>query len=130
MPAPKKRKRTLGDVINQLVEETNSDMRRLRVLEQNAEILGNRINSIEQNVLGKDKQMKSSISDLQSKINGLDRRLTQIEATMKEIVKQIKLTATKSDLSGLEELIELYNPIKSKFMTREEVERLIEENRE
>jgi len=131
MPVPGKQpKRTVGAVINELIKRTNTDTRRLRILEQKSDIFRTRISSLEQNILNHKKLMQKDISNINSRIAKQEERIIKIENMIKEIVKQLKRVATKSDIGGLEQLISIYNPIKSKFVTREEVEQLIENYKE
>ncbi len=130
MPAPRQPKRTVGSVIGELIKRTNTDMRRLRILEQKSDIFKTRISSLEESMLNYKKLIQKDISTINSKIAKQEERIIQIENMIKEIVKQLKRVATKSDIGGLEQLISIYNPIKSKFVTREEVKQLIEESKE
>ena len=50
-----------------------------------------------------------------------------IEKTMKDIINEIKKLATNTKLKELENLIDIYSPLKSEFITREEAQHLIDE---
>ena len=56
------------------------------------------------------------------KMTEVDERLMGLETTTKEILKQLRMVATKSKVEELKELIEIYNPLKSSFVTKEELE--------
>ncbi len=118
---------TIRDILNELLERTSSNMKRLRVLEQSVENLTNRINSIENGMFEHRKELAGSISDIEDRLSKSDDRLAKLEMGIKEIVAQLKRVATIAKVKELEQLIEIYNPIRSQFVTREEVERLIEE---
>ena len=45
--------------------------------------------------------------------------------TEKEILKQLKLVATKTNVDEIKQLISIYDPIKSKFVTKEEMEKFV-----
>ncbi len=126
MPASEK-KRTVQSVINELVERTNSTTQRLRVLEQRTESTDSRMTSMEKDVLENKSELKKMISGLEKKLSLADERNSTIENTLKEMVTQMKRLATNADVRGLQELIDIYNPLKSNFLTREEAERMIEE---
>lgn len=124
--AIKKRSRiTLGSIINQLVDRTNTDTKRLRILEQRSEVFENRVNSVEQNIITQRKDIYADISEVGSRLTKLNERVIKMENVLKEVVKQLKKTATKSDVKSLEQLIEIYNPLKSKFVTIEEVKKIM-----
>ncbi len=124
MPKPKM---LLRDIINDLIEISNTNMRRLRVLEEKTENLINQMNSLQDNFLNERKKMNDAISNLNSSIEKQKERMSKMEKILDEILKQFKKVATESKIKELEELIELYNPLKSNFVTREEVEKMIEE---
>jgi len=46
---------------------------------------------------------------------------------LRDMINNMKRLAEKSEVAGLKELIEIYSPVKSQFITREEVENLLEE---
>jgi len=120
-------KRTLKTIIRELVDRTNSDNARIRVLEQENSTIKSRMDSLEQVILDQKRQADKALAELNSKIEKANKRMMQLESTLNEIVKEIKKLATTSKISELESLIEIYNPLKSQFITREEAERMIEE---
>ncbi|MCK4497099.1 MAG: hypothetical protein KAU24_02830 [Candidatus Aenigmarchaeota archaeon] len=124
-----KKATTLHAIINELVDRTNSNTQRLRVLEQRSEVLSSRANIIEQEILNLNKSIHKVILSLDTKTKGLDDRIRKDEGILKEVVKRMKKLATTSKISELEQLIEIYNPLKSQFITREEAERIIEEKK-
>ncbi|MEE9323135.1 MAG: hypothetical protein V3U72_01185 [Candidatus Aenigmarchaeota archaeon] len=118
-----KRERIMGDLINRV----NENVRRLRVIEQRIQAIDTRINSVEQNFLSYNKNIQKSFSERDSKISNLEDRVSKIETVSKEILKQLKLVATKSNVEEIKQLISIYDPLKSKFVTNEEMERFVGE---
>lgn len=114
-------KLTLRTIINDLVNRTNTDTRRLRVLEGMSNSVVSRINSAEQNILAQKKEFNSALSKIDSRISKLEESIMRIENVNKEMIKQMKKTVTTSKIKELENLIDIYNPIKSNFVTREEL---------
>jgi len=123
----KKEKRTTHSVINELVERTNSNTKRLRLLEQRVESMDSSMNIIEKDITEYAKDIKSLLQTLDKKLVTEDDKVIKVESNIKEIVTQLKKLATTADIRGLEELIDIYNPLKSNFITREEVEQVIEQ---
>ena len=123
----KQPKRTIQSVINELVERTNSSTQRLRVLEQRTESIDSKINSLEKDLFDYFRDLKKMVGDNDKGLVSGDERMLRMESTIKEIVGQLRKLATSADIRGLQELIDIYNPVKSNFITREEVERIIEE---
>ena len=68
------------------------------------------------------------IQEVDAKANSADERMLKTENTIKEIVTRIKKLATSADMRGMQELIDIYNPLKSSFITREEVEQMLKKN--
>ncbi len=120
-------KATLRTIITELVERTNTDARRLRVLEQRSESLTGQMNSVEETVLKTKKDVMEQLASMSSELEKQSDRLERVEKAVEEVVKQMKKTATITDLKELEELVEIYNPLKSAFITREQAEQLLEE---
>ena len=121
------KKLTINAVLNKLIERVNADRRRLKILEQESSASKSRIISAEENLIEQRKDINIMIKDLDEDLMNLEDRMSKIEITMKEIVKEIKSSSKDTKMQELENLIEVFNPLKSNFITREEVERLIEE---
>jgi hypothetical protein len=124
---PARERRTVGSVLNKLIQHVNADSRRLRVLEEENVILKTRLASMERNMLAQRSQMEKYIHDLEVKIEGLENRGRMVENTIKEMIKEIKKLASMSKVKELESLINMYNPLTSQFVTREEAERMLQE---
>lgn len=125
---PQQRK-TLRVVINELVDRANDNTRRLRILEQRAEILDARDSSTEQTMLQQYKELQARISSLEAMLKERGDLVGLLESRLNETVKQVKRSATTTEVQGLKESVELYNPIKSKFITRAEVEQMLARKR-
>jgi predicted nucleic acid-binding Zn-ribbon protein len=119
-------KRTLKTIIRELVDRTNSDTARIRVLEQEMGSIKSRNDSLEQIISNQKKQSDKIIAGLSARLEKSNKRSLQIESTIKEMIKEIKKLATTSKIKELETLVDIYNPLKSQFITKEEAERMIE----
>ncbi len=125
MPAVKKQSRSINTILNDVIQRVNDDTQRLRVMEQSSESLTSRINGVEQGILLSRKDFQKSFSEINEGITALDERLTKVESTMKEVITHIKKLVTESQMKELQNLIELYNPVKSNFVTKEEMEKFV-----
>jgi uncharacterized coiled-coil protein SlyX len=114
-------------VMVELIKKVNDNIKRLRILEQRIAMLETRENSVEINTSNQYKTLQKSISDLESKMNAQEEMIEKLDTTLKEIIKQIKTLASKSDVLEIKELVDIFNPLKSNFVTKEDVERMIEE---
>ena len=120
----KKRPSNLRLIINQLVERVNNDAKRLRVLEQRNGVIESRLNSIEQTLTDNYKEFIKVMKLQEKSIAGLGEKIRVTDGKISEIVRQFKRVATKAEVKTLQNLLEIYNPIKSNFVTREELKDL------
>jgi hypothetical protein len=118
---------SLHTIINELVERTNSGNQRMRNLEQREESLLARMDTAEQDLLSINQSISKITKDLEGSIKARDAKETEIRNTIKEIIAHLKTLAPKEKLSELEALIDIYSPLKSSFITREEAENMIDE---
>ena len=125
--AGSREKSTVSGVLNKLIERNNSNMRRLRILEQEASINKTMVNSVEEELLSLRNFHSKVLQELGDRLSKTEESLFRIETLVKELSIQVKKSTSPSRIKELEELIEIYNPIKSQFVTREEVSRIIDE---
>jgi len=117
----------LYTIIKELINRSHNERKRLRILEQRADVLENRINSVEQFVNEQSKFIQKTAADTERIINTQDVKVKRMETALKETIKNVKKLATSPQIKELEQLIGIYNPIRSNFITKEEAQRLIEE---
>ncbi len=111
----------------ELVTRINTNTRRIRTLEQRHEGTEGRISSLEEKVIEELSNLKKRFDQISQDIDKLSENIGELRSEFLKMTKNLEKTARKTELKELESLIELYNPIKSRFVSREEVERLIEE---
>jgi len=128
MAAPKKPSRVRG-VINEIVRRLNEDVRRIRDLETRMDRMDSTISTLEETVLNQLNDLKIDFEKVVNKINSVAERLNQIENEIVRLNKELNKAATKADVKKIETYVEILNPITSKFVTREELERLLEEKK-
>jgi ABC-type transporter Mla subunit MlaD len=127
MAIEKKQPRTISTILNEVIERVNDDTQRLRVLEQSSESLLSRMNMLEQAMLQNRRESQNNLGETAAKASALEDRLAKAENTLKEIVNHMKKLVTESQLKELEGLVDIYNPVKSNFVTKEELERILGE---
>jgi len=127
MPAVKKHPQTINTILNDVIQRVNDDTQRLRILEQSSESLTSRMNSLEQGMLQNRREFQKAFSEINDGITSLDDRLSKTENTMKEIINHVKKLVTESQVKELQNMIEIYNPVKSNFVTKEEMEKFVNE---
>jgi hypothetical protein len=118
---------TLRTIINKLVDRTNTDTQRIRITEQREEGLALRIDALEQETMNTGKALQKLNIRLDSELKKRDKSISEVQGIMREMIKQLKRLASAGKVKELEAMLNLYNPLKSNFMTREEVEQLVSE---
>ncbi|MBN2042603.1 MAG: hypothetical protein JW754_02250 [Candidatus Aenigmarchaeota archaeon] len=114
-------------IVSEMINKINDNIRRLRVVEQRISSLDIRTNSMEQSILSQNKNMQKMFKERDVKITAMEDRLFKMETMMKEMVKQMKMMATKSNIDELKTMVEIFNPIRSSFTTKQDVENMITE---
>ena len=117
----------LPAMTNEMVRRMNEYSRRIKNLEQRLDRVESRVENMEQTVLTQMNDLKISLERIGQKISGVSDRLNTIETEILRINKELGKTALKSDVKKLEMFIDLVNPITAKFVTKNELERALEE---
>jgi predicted nucleic acid-binding Zn-ribbon protein len=114
-------------VINELVRRINEDTRRIRALEQRLSRIDNSIGSLQENALTQLNDLKVRLEKISNGLVGVSEKLNLIENEILRINKELIKTATKTEVKQIESFIDLLNPIKSRFVTRDEAERMLDD---
>ena len=116
-----------NQVLSELVNRINEDRRRIRMIEQSIDRIESSINALERNLLNQNADMKISLDRIDNKIADMSTRLTTLEADVNRYTKLVSKAATKMEIKQLESFIDIINPITSKFVTKDELDRALEE---
>jgi hypothetical protein len=116
---------TMRAIINELVDRTNTDTQRIRILEQREGSLAMRLDSVEQEILNMNNSLLKISKDLDLAFRKRDVTISEMRGTIRDILKHIKGLANAGRVKELEATLNLYNPLKSNFATKEEVERIV-----
>jgi len=114
-------------VLSELIKRINEDRRMMRLVEQSVERLENSLSALEGSALSQMSDFKLSLDRIGSKIEATAARLNAIEANIAKLGKGVDKAATKLELKQLESFIDLVNPVTSKFVTKDELDRALEE---
>ncbi len=112
---------------NEVVKIISTNTRRIRALEQRLNGLEMRIGAIEEKIINEIEGIRKDFEEIHIDIKSIVKNLSELKSEILIINKTIDKTARKSEVKELESLLDLYSPIKSKFTTRDEVERLIDQ---
>lgn len=118
---------SLRTVINEIVRRLNEDVRRMRDAEMRLDRMDATISDMQESMISKLNDLENDLTKLGSKIDMVAGRLTNMENEILRINKVLSRNATKAELKSIETYVEILNPITSKFVTREEMERILNE---
>lgn len=116
-------------IATELVNRINEDTRRIRLLEQRVERIEARVSETEKTILTEMDDLKISLERITNKINSFSEKLGALENEILKISKALEKAATKAEVKELEAFIEIFNPIKSKFVTKDELEKMLKEKK-
>ena len=105
--------------------DINSLERRLRVLEEGVTNIRKSLQVAEHSMLTKNKSLLTEIRTLTSDMVEIKKEIFEIKEKILLVVKDLESNAKINDVKVLEKYINLWNPVK--FVTQEQVERIIEE---
>jgi len=117
----------ISTMTNEMVRRLNEYSRRIKNIEQRLERMESRIDMIEETILNQINDLKINLDKIGQKIMGVSDRLNVMENEILRINKDLSKTALKSDIKKLETFIDIVNPITAKFVTKDELERALEE---
>jgi len=115
-------------MINELVMRLNENSRRIKYVEQKVEKVESTTSTLEETALMQMNDLKINLERIGQKMTALAERLNMIESEMARLGKEVGRAATKSEVKQLEAFIDIVNPITSKFVTRDELDRALEES--
>ena len=119
-------KADVKSVVSELVRRINEDSRRIRASEQRIERMETSFSTLEERLLTQLGDLKISLERIGSKISDVSDKIIGMETDISRINKELGKTASKSELKQIETYLEIINPITSKFVTKDELERMLE----
>ncbi len=112
-------------IMAELVRRMNEHGRRIRSLEERSSLIEGRLRSMQDTILRNTEDRKNQLNKINEKLKELNTDMLKINNELLKVNKNLERTARKSQIKELESLISMFNPLKSKFITREEVKRLL-----
>ncbi|MFH0890199.1 MAG: hypothetical protein V1836_03620 [Candidatus Aenigmatarchaeota archaeon] len=123
------KKQDFQSVIAEIIRRVNDNSKRLRLVEQRSATLESSMETIDKSILEQFKQVKISIDKLGARIEELGNSIAKLEDDSRKTAKLMERVATKNELKELQGFIDLINPMKSSFITRPEVKRMLDERK-
>ena len=113
-------------IATELVKRMNEDIRRIRVLEGRVDRIENRIERVENTALDQLEDMRIKLEHILQKMTKVSERLNAVDDEIVGMNRRLGKTASKADIKSLETFIDVLNPITSRFVTKDELERAME----
>jgi hypothetical protein len=106
-------------------EQINGLAARIRVSEERFNEMRKKMLFIEQNMLNNHKKALGDLKTANSEIDELRHKLEEVEERVITVIKELRLTARKSDMDVMKRYIELWDPVK--FVTADFAEKIAKE---
>ncbi|MBS3056899.1 MAG: hypothetical protein J4473_05710 [Candidatus Aenigmarchaeota archaeon] len=123
MPDPKK----LQLILQELIRRANNESRRLRTLEQQLNAIETRLDSLEEVSVRRYKKSDLKFVETDGYIRNTNEVLLKLKNDVDKLNKQVVKFANKRDIKELEKMFDLLNPISQEFVTKESLDREVEE---
>jgi predicted nucleic acid-binding Zn-ribbon protein len=108
-----------------LSEQISGLSARIRVSEERMNEIRNKMLFIEQNLLSNHKKLLGELKMSNEEIDELRHKLTEVEDRIITIIKELRLTARKTDIDVMKRYIELWDPVK--FVSADFAEKIARE---
>lgn len=105
----------------------NDLINRIRILEQLTEKMDILISSLEREMNERERKLVNRITDIEGRIDDINSRLKKIDVDVSKIKNELEKKASKNEVKELNSLFELFNPVRSAFVTKEQVKMIVEE---
>lgn len=116
-------------ITNEMIKRLNENTRRIRSLEELNRLLENKNDSMEERSLENREDTRKRFEEIEKNLKDLNIRLMKIGNENQKLRKSLEKVVTKPELEELKNFIDLINPIKMEFITKEEVKKMIREFR-
>jgi len=122
--------RDVQAVLTELVRRENESSRRLRALEERSSLTEMRASTLQDTTLKIIEERKLFNEKLNERLTNIENSILRIDNELVKINKNLEKMAKRTELKELENMLSFFNPIKTNFVTREEVERMLEDRGE
>jgi len=115
------------ELFNEIVRRVNEDRRRIKLTEQKMDRLESSISALETQVITQMGDLKLVLEQINTKMDTASSRLNKMETDITRLKRVLSKGATKLELKQLESFIDLVNPITSRFVTKDELDRTLDD---
>ena len=119
--------RDVQAILNELVRRANESSRRLRALEERSSLIETRTGSMQDSILKIVGEERKEEKELNLRLKKFENNFVRIDNDLMKINKNLDKMVKRVELKEVENLISIFNPLKTNFVTREDVEKIIKE---
>lgn len=109
-----------------LMDEMNSSMRRLRVIEERYSNIQRKNQLTDQNMLANQKKVATELKSLNQELGELKEEIAKLKDTLSLVIQELKECAKKDELAVLDKYLKLWEPVR--FVTQNQVERIVRDS--
>ena len=121
--------RDVQAILNELVRRANESSRRLRALEERDSLIETRVSTIQDEILKMIEDKRLINEKINEKLTEIETNILRIDNELIRMNKVIDKMAKRTELKELENMIAIFNPMKTNIVTKEDVKRIIREMR-
>lgn len=109
-----------------IISRLNNNARRIRQLEETTRNLQEQVKSLEDRLNKQRKEVTQNRSDIKTETKDLWEEVDNLQAELKNLQRKSRKMVTRREFSEIEDYMDLMSPVTSAFMTKNEVEELVE----
>jgi len=119
-------KEALQPVNRELLNRINDNTRRIRTIETRSSRSENRISAVEERIIDEVEELRKGFDQIVLDLKELSNTLNLMRSEMAKVNKKVGKAATKAEIKEVSSLMDVWNPVRSVFVTKDEAERMIE----
>jgi len=113
-------------VNRELLNRINDNTRRIRTIETRSSRSENRISAVEERIIDEVEELRKGFDQIVLDLKELSNTLNLMHSEMGKVNKKVGKAATKAEIKEVSSLMDIWNPVRSVFVTRDEAERMVE----
>jgi len=113
--------------LTEVLQRLNEHGRRIRLLEERVDRIVSSLHTLEEESKNAQSELKVGLERRDLKIKEILEVLDTIKKELARMEAELSKLATKTELKEIKTFIDVLNPITSKFVTKDEVERMLED---
>lgn len=116
----------LQPVNRELLNRINDNTRRIRTIETRSSRSENRISAVEERIIEEVEELRKGFDQIVLDLKELSNTLNLMHSEMAKVDKKVGKAATKAEIKEVSSLMDVWNPVRSVFITKDEAERMVE----